>query len=177
MAGHKLDRITPQALAGNPRASLPSWLRYEPIVKAAMKHHPRPYIYRPSNRTAATVCSQLRDAVRGKLAFEYPSEINATELLRWYSEVVIKHDKESVYIGLPESVQAAISGHGTADATDTTFKFDELTFEEVSAFTCLLSTGRIFGPVIIMRPPDLTTLPDRPNVERITKPDGSLVLL
>ena len=173
----KLNRISPQLLAGNPRATMAAWLKYEPIVKAAFKQHPRPYIYTPSNRTPATVASQLRDAIRGAIAFEHKSEIPHSDLLRWWSEVVVRNDKNTVYIGVPEKVVEAIAGHGTVDSQDSSMKFDILSLEEVAAFYCLLSTGRLQGPVIIANPPDLTLLPERPNVTRLDRPDGSVVLL
>lgn len=174
----KIDRIDPKRLVGNPRASLSSWLKYQDIVISAFNHHPAPYVYTPQNRSPNTICSQLRDAVRGCLAFDYPCTISKSDLLRWYSEVVFKHDTQAVYIGSPERIIESLAGTGiTPNASDTTFRFPELTFEEISAFTLLLSTGRLKGPVHINTPPDITLLPDRPNVERLNREDGSLILL
>jgi hypothetical protein len=172
----KLDRIDPALLAANPRANLASWMKYETIVIAAFKQHPKPYIFRPTSLSAVTVCSRLRDAIRGKLAFDYPSEISTVELSLWYGQIVIKSDTEQVLIGPMEEVKVSIQGTaGPLKPKDLTFP--ELTFEEITAFTLLLSSGRIVGPVLIQKPPDISLLPVRPNVELMNRPDGSLVLL
>ena len=174
----KLDRIDPSILATNPRASIQSWLKYRDIVIAAYKQHPKPFVYRPVSMTPSSVCSKMRDAVRGKLAFDYPEdEVTNNELARWYSEVILKHDKEQVYIGLPEEVRATLIGVTPSGPNANGLKFPTLTFEEISAFTLLLSAGRILGPVEILQPPDITLLPRRPNVEILNRKDGSLVIL
>ena len=43
--------------------------------------------------------TRLRDAIRGKITFDYPSEISTPQLANWYSQIVIKYTKEHVYIG------------------------------------------------------------------------------
>lgn len=171
----KLDRIDPKILATNPRASLAAWLKYEPVVTAAFNQHPRPYAYKPLNMSPSSVCSKMRDAVRGRLAFSYPSTVSDHDLARWYEEVVFKHDKECVYIGPPEEVKTQLIG--TVPESPTSLVFPTLSFEELAAFTLLLSNGRIVGPVRVKQPPDTTLLPKRPNVELMTRDDGSLVLL
>jgi len=172
----KLDNIDPQRLAGNPRATLQSWLKYRDVVLSAFRQHPKPFIYTPTSMAATSVASKLRDAVRGKLAFSYPDgEVSDFELAKWYSEIVVKHDKENVYIGPPEGVKRSLTGSTPASTSE--LKFPTLSFEEVSAFTLLLSGGRIVGPVLILQPPDLSLLPPRPNVEMLRRPDGSLVLI
>lgn len=172
----KLDRIDPQKLATNPRATLQSWLKYRDVVLSAIKQHPKPFIYRPVTMTPSSVASKMRDAIRGKLAFSYPDE-NVTDfaLARWYSEVVIKHDKENVFIGPPDRVRGTLIGSTPTSSTE--LNFPTLSFEEVAAFTLLLSNGRIVGPILVTQPPDLTLLQKRPNVEILTKKDGSLVLI
>lgn len=172
----KLDRIDPTALATNPRATLSAWKRYEPTVLAAMAQHPRPYVFRPSNMAPSTVASRLRDAIRGKLAFDHESVRSVDEVRRWYAEVVVKSDLAQVYIGPLEKVTEILAGDHVS-TTPAPFSFDSLSFEEVSAFALLLSTGRLNGPVEIRCAPDLTLLPMRPNVEQITKPDGTLLLI
>lgn len=172
----KLDRIDPQRLAGNPRATLQSWLKYRDVVMSAMNQHPKPFIYRPISMTPSSVASKMRDAVRGKLAFNYPDEeIDNLVLARWYSEIVVKHDSQNVYIGPPESVRSALTGATPSSSSD--LNFPTLSFEEVAAFTLLLSGGRIVGPIVVRQPPDLSLLPLRPNVEILNRKDGSLVLL
>jgi hypothetical protein len=114
--------------------------------------------------------------VRGKLAFDYPcTEVTNDEILRWYAEVVFKNDREQVYIGPPEEVKSTLVG--STPASSTSLIFPTLTFEELTAFTLLLSGGRIVGPVQVKQPPDIALLEKRPNVEILHKPDGSLVLL
>src|SRR5215468_1793852 len=101
----KLDRIDPQRLASNPRATLQSWLKYRDVVLSAIRQHPKPYIYHPVSMTPSSVASKMRDAIRGKLAFSYPDpDVTDFDLARWYSEIVIKHDKENVFIGPPDKV-------------------------------------------------------------------------
>lgn len=172
----KLDNIDPQRLANNPRATLQSWLKYRDVVLSAMNQHPRPFIYQPISMTPSSVASKLRDAVRGKLAFNYPdNEISDLDLARWYSEIVVKHDKENVFIGPPEEVKKTLIG--STPRSDHELNFPTLSFEEVSAFTLLLSGGRITGPIRISQPPDISLLPQRPNVEMLRRNDGSLVLI
>lgn len=172
----KLDNIDPQRLAGNPRATPSAWLKYRDVVLMAMRQHPRPYIYTPTNMAASSVASKLRDAVRGKLAFNYPdAEITDFDLARWYSEIVVKHDRENVYIGPPEEVKTTLIGGSPSSSKE--LVFPTLSFEEVAAFTILLSNGRLVGPIRVQQPPDLSLLPRRPNVEIINRDNGELVLI
>ena len=143
----KLDRIDAKSLASNPRASYSSWLKYEPVVLAAYKQHPKIFVYSPTSMTPASVASKMRDAVRGMLAFSYPCSVPVLELAKWYDEIIIKHDKESVYIGQPEGVKSVLSGEQRSPDSSSNLIFPTLTFEEVSAFQLLLSTARILGPI------------------------------
>lgn len=163
-----------ESLAGNPRASLSAWLKYEPVVLAAYRQHPKPYSYRPANMAAVTVCSRLRDAVRGCLAFRYSCEISHDDLLHWFSEVIFKHDGTNVYIGPPERTLEKLDGEGSDVPL---YSFKELSLEEIVAFSVLISGNRISGPVFIAAPPDVSLLPSRPNVEVIQKEGGTLMLL
>lgn len=172
----KLERIDPARLATNPRASLSAWLRYEPIIHAAMRQHPKPYEYTPSNMAASTVCSRLRDAIRGAIAFGYSTNPTTEELTRWWAEVRITFAGNVIRIAPPSADVATALAGGTAP-NGTTLSFSDLSFEELTAFHLLLSNGRIPGPVIIAHPPDPGLLPTRPNVEILPRPDGSLVLL
>lgn len=173
----KLDRIDPSSLLHNPRATQGAWLKYEPIILAAFKQHPRPYIFSPSSMSPVSVCSKARDAVRGKLAFDYPSEVSTPDLQRWYSEVIFKVLEESVYIGPPQTSTDSLEGQGNTKSSASSLSFSELSFEEISAWALLISNGRFKGSVTVLYPPDLSLLPPRPNVEMMSKPDGSLVLL
>lgn len=172
----KLDRTSPETLRANPRATLSSWQKYEQIVKAAMELHPKPYVYPCSTLKPTTIASRLRDAIRGKIAFDYPSEVSTVAVARWYSEVIIKFDTENVYIGPMEKVTEVLEGHGSFRG-ETVMSFPTLLFEEVAAFALLLSNGRLQGPVHIHQPPNLALLSELPNLERITRDDGSLVLI
>jgi hypothetical protein len=88
---------------------------------------------------------------------------------------VVKHDRENVYIGPPEEVKTTLTGATPLSATELTFP--TLSFEELSAFTLLLSGSRISGPIKVIQPPDLSLLTKRPNVELLTNKDGSIVLI
>lgn len=172
----KLENIDPQRLAGNPRATLQAWLKYRDVVVTSMRQHPRPYIYTPTSMAASSVASKLRDAVRGKLAFNYPDpEVTDLALARWYSEIVVKHDRENVYIGPPEEIRSTLIG--STPTTPGELVFPTLSFEEVSAFALLLSNGRLVGPIRVQQPPDLSLLQKLPNVEILNRPDGALVLI
>lgn len=172
----KLDRLDPKLLSTNPRATLSAWLKYKETVLAAYRQYPKNFVYRPINMSSASVCSKLRDAIRGQLAFGYTDDISNDDLSKWFSEVVFKNDNEYVYIGLPNEVKTALVGKQESH-NDTKLFFPELSFEEVAAFSLLISGGRLIGPVIVKSPPDITLLPPRPNVEMMERPDGSLVLL
>lgn len=173
---NKLERVSPEALRGNPRATHASWEKYQQMITAAYRAHPNGYVYRPMNMVPGTVCSRARDAVRGAIAFAYPSEIPTVDLAKWYSEVIFKHDTEHVYIGPAKAVADILHGEVT-NPNKTTLTFPTLSFEEVAAFALLISTGRIVGPVQIASPPDLSLLPERLNVELLERKDGSLVIL
>lgn len=173
---NKLERTDPSSLAANPRATLAAWQKYEPIVKSALAVHPKSFVYPCSTLKPSTICSRLRDAVRGKLAFDYPSELSTEAVARWYSEVVFKYDIENVYIGLPEGVKQVLDGTGSI-TNKSNLTFPTLSFEELAAFSLLLSNGRLVGPVIVKVPPDISLLPERDNLEMVKKEDGSLMLL
>lgn len=170
----KLSRISMESLAGNPRATLSSWLKYEPVVLAAYRQHPKPYSYRPANMSSATVSSRLRDAVRGMLAFCYSCEVPHDALLAWYSEVKIRHDGTNVIIGPLEKNPSQLEGEGSDLPL---YSFKELSLEEIVAFTVLISGNRISGPIYIASPPDVSLLPIRGNVEIVKKEDGTLMLV
>lgn len=171
----KLDNLDPAALVNNPRATLPQWVKYSSIVVAAFKQHPLVYEYKPANMSPATVCSRLRDAVRGCLAFQYPCEIPHADLLRWYSEVVVKYSTTTVFIGPPKPVIEQLEAPNQPPAHS--YSFDTLSVDELAAFCLLLSTGRLCGPVVVNRAPNIGTLPNYPNIEIMTRPDGALIIL
>lgn len=176
-ASPKLSRIS-SALVGNPRATLPAYLRYREVVLAAYAKHPAVYIYRPSNIACNTIVSRLRDAIRGALFFGYEDTIPLEDLRNWWGEVQVKTDGTHIYIGKQEHLVPILSGEEVGGShRDAKYTYPTLTFEEVSAFQLLLSTNRISGPVIVKSSPDITLLPQRDNVEMVLKPDGSLIIL
>lgn len=178
----KIDRIDPNLLASNPRATLASWERYRPVAVAAFRQHPKTFVYKPVSLKPATVCSRLRDACRGAIAFGYDlsgpldGPIAVEDFLQWYSEIIVRYDKDHVFIGPLANVLSTITGDSNEQSPDG-FSFPILSFEEVSAFTLLLSAGHLTGPVTILSPPDISLLTPRTNVEMISRPDGSLILL
>lgn len=175
-ANTKLNRIDANSLAANPRATLQAWKQYEPIVIAAMEKHPQPFVYPCSTLRPVTVCSRLRDAIRGKIAFDYPSVLPTLDVARWFGEVIFKYDIENVYIGQAENVRDVLPGTG-ATANQNNLTFSTLSLEELLAFSLLLSTNKIVGPVIVKIPPDISLLPQRDNLEIVKQNDGSLMLL
>lgn len=170
----KLERLDPVKLASNPRASVSSWLKYKDIVLGAIAQHPRPYVYKPSNMTPSSVASKIRDAIRGAITFGYEG-IPHIDLARWWTEIVVKYDNENVYIGPFEEVSEVLTGESLTK--DSGYTYPTLSFEEVAAFQILLSNGRLLGPIKIFQPPDITLLPQRPNVALMPRPDGSLHML
>lgn len=175
--------IDPAALVDNPRATFREWKRYETCVVAAIVSHPKPYIFSPISVRPTTFVSRIRDAIRGCIAFNYPiisdTIITHDELSKWWSQVVVKHDNNHVFIGTPERVSGAMTGEvfDATPASTTTLSFPSLSMEELIAFTVLISTGRLTGPVLITSPPDISLIPERPNVEMVPRQDGSLLIL
>lgn len=169
----KLLNLDPASLASNPRATLRSWLKYEAIVKAAIALHPRPYVSCPPGLSPNTVGTRLRDAIRGKLAFNFPSTLSNETISNWYGEIIIKYDDKQLYIGPPQVVTELLAGTSTSQDSQS---YDAPSFEAVSALQLLLSTAMLRGPITITNPPDCTLLPDRPNVVLIPREDGSLIL-
>lgn len=173
----KLDRIDPKVLSTNPRATEPCWLKFRPLVLAAMAVHPKVYMYRPQNMSVMSVESKIRDAIRGKLAFGYAGEPGTAQLLSWWEEVVVKTDDSYVYIGPPKSITIILRGESADPALSNGYSFSTLSFEEVAAFATLLSTGKLLGPVRVQLPPNLDNFTVRQNVEMVNQPDGSLLML
>lgn len=173
----KLDRIDPATLQHNPRASLAAWSRYERIAVAAFRQHPRPYTCRSNTHAASAVATRLRDAIRGAICFGYPianGEISTADLTSWWGETIVKPCSDHVIVGPPKAV---IEEMQISREDPRAFSFHDLTLDELIAFTVLLSSGRIEGPVTVYQPPDISQLPPRDNVELLSRPDGSLVLM
>lgn len=170
----KLDRLDPALLAHNPRATLRAWKEYEHIVLAAHKHHPQVFVYEPPGKTPATVASRLRDAIRGAIAFGYCDSLAPEALLAWYGETTITHNSFSVRIG-PRGSDEVVPLTPAQDR-EVGLEFTSLTLSELNAFVLLLGNGRIQGPVIVHKY-DTTGMLEHANVEKMYRPNGTLVLL
>ena len=172
----KLNRLDPEVLAHNPRAKLTAWYKYQPLIRDAFEKSPHVHRWSPTNLTPATVASRLRDAVRGCLVFQYPISFTTHEqLASWWDTVIVKHTTSEILIGHPEATVEALKG---TDPTAPGYRFTDLSFEELTAFAVLLSTSRLSGPVVVSTPPtDWHLVTERPNLEVMSRDDGSLVLL
>lgn len=171
------DADTIRSLSVNPRATLVAWERFSHIVVSAFQASPAPFTYLPTGLSPYSVASKIRDAIRGKLAFDYPCVIDNDVLTKWWEGVVVTNTKEKVTIGPRKRDLPAVDGTVHGDAA---FIFDTLPFPELDAFELLLSTGRIKGPILLTKPPigvEEGVNSIYPNVERIFRPDGKLILL
>lgn len=166
-------------LTNNPRADLASWMKYESLILTAYRAFPSPYEFKPKNHSAHTVVSRFRDATRGCIAFQHPitlaEDITHDMLRDWYLQVIIKRNADdTIFVGRPEKRLIRIETERLPDKDSYTYA--SLTYEEISAFSLLLATGRIRGPVKALAFPDVTTLPERSNLNVMVNSDGALVL-
>lgn len=118
--------------------------------------------------------SKLRDAVRGKLVFDYASSVTAENLAPWWAETVVKRVDEHVYIGPPDQKDFAPIAPKPEGLV-----FDSLTATELDCFAILLNNGRLQGPIIVKTHWEgwLTLTHTFHNVELVQKRDGTLTLL
>lgn len=163
-------------LASNPRATLAAWERYRSLVSSAMRFYPQAYQFAPATLSPTSVVSKMRDAIRGKIAFDFPGDPE-TELVRdWYAKVILKVIDGKVFIGPRE--QAKVRPEVRAkDEGGSMLTFGQLAPDELAALFLLLSRGKLSGPVRLTKIARGSELPDIPNVEAIPQPDGSLLLL
>lgn len=177
---NRSSSLDPSLLVDNPRATMRAWKQYETCAVAAFHQHPKPYIFTPTTHRPTTVASRIRDAIRGCLAFAYPilsdPPIGHDALREWWSSVIVKNTATLVIIGVPERVLVEMSGDVSAPASGG-LAFQTLSLEEIIAFTILISTGRISGPIVVTTPPDVSLIPERPNVEMDVRADGKLLIL
>lgn len=160
-------------LATNPRASIRAWSRYRETVHAARRQHPETFVVTPTSFSPATFTSQLRDAVRGCIAFDYEGDGEALSL--WWQQVVVRFDEKKVYIGPPpkktdEAAEFLKERKGE-------LSFDSLDLEEAQAFRLLLSRGRLICSVHVRHPQGLEVMQSVNNCELSNQPDGSLLML
>lgn len=176
----KLSSLTPDLLLGNPRATLEAWLRYQPLVLDAYANRPNVFTFTPTDMSASTVCSRIRDAIRGKFVFDYPCTVDTASLLSWWTTVVVRHTSTSVFIGPRETIQPSVAYTLSSPKSREDYAFSTVTIEELLSLALLLNNARITGPIAITRPPsfDLDLLTARfLNVELIHRPDGTLLLI
>lgn len=178
----KSSRLDPSKLLGNPRATFAAWKKYETMALASYHAYPNAYVWEPDGMAPCTVATRLRDAIRGCLAFKHPIsevyEITHADLESWFDQVVFKYTDMRVLVGPPQKVIDELEGAQVGSLQERKgLTFPSLDFEEVNAFLLLLSRGRLVGPIIIHSPPDISLLSERPNVEAVPRPDGSLLLL
>lgn len=161
------------SLATNPRASVRAWSRYRDTVLAARRMHPETFVVTPTSFSPATFCSQLRDAVRGCIAFDYEGDGEA--ISSWWQKVVVRFDEKKVYIGPPpkKTDEAAAFLRESKDG----FYFEFLSHGEIQAFQFLISRGRLQGPVQFRIPPDQYLPAPMNNCEIIPQEDGSFFML
>lgn len=171
----------PALLLDNPRATYRAWKQYEVLALAALAHFPKTYVFCPHSLRPSTVASRVRDAIRGLLAFNYPilsdPPVSHGTIADWWSRVIVKHNATHVFIGSPDRVLTELTGKAETSTPGLVYKYETLTFEEITAFTILISSGRINGPVIVTSPPDVSLIPERSNVELEVRPDGKLLIL
>lgn len=171
------SRLRPSTLASNPRASLSAYLRFRDTIEAAISSHPAAHVCVPQDYAPATFVSRIRDAVRGLIAFDYPCAHPPERISLWWSEVVVAfdpHDPNAVIIGPKTSVVEKINA---PKAVPQDMKaFVSLEPDEFSAFCLLISRGRIDGPVHVKNHTN-SSVAVPANVEIISRPDGSIVLI
>jgi len=175
MTPAKIHRIVPSSLAHNQRATLAPWQRYEALVLRAYDAAPAPVRFKPSGLSAESVVSKVRDAIRGMIAFSYPSRVTSDELSAWWSTVIVRRIDDEVYIGPRLRYDSEL----TAKAEHTRYEYDTLSQSEMRCFAVLLSAGRINGPITIRKPlvPDPSVFDGLTNAEPINMPDGTLLII
>jgi hypothetical protein len=91
--------------SSDPRFSLAAWQRYEDTVAAWLQVYPSAHIFAPSNLSLETAIARLRDAVKAKLQYMYPSHVNHNALASAWPNVVVTRDRNIpglVRIGPPQ---------------------------------------------------------------------------
>ncbi len=168
-----------EALRQNPRASLSAWLRYEDLVHAAYLSFPEPFIIESADLATTTLESRLRDAIRGAITFGYPCDWS-DDLSTWWNQVIVKRTitPPKVIICKRETKGLPPVEFTTAE-NKTKLEFVSLTVPEWKAFITLINNGRIQGPVLVR---DSSNCPGTEtdihlNVQLLTRPDGSTVIL
>ncbi len=165
------------SLSSNPRATLSCWLRLQDVIHQAYKSFPSPFLYTPQNLSCSSFIIMARDAIRGAIAFSYPSFCTPSELQEWNSQVIFSKHLSQVYIGLKNKPDLSAITGTTSEISSSPYQFTTLTLQEIYSFCILLSSGRLQGPVEIVSPPPSIDFSPFVNLEKIYKPNGTLVLL
>lgn len=145
MIPSKLNRIDPTDLAYNPRANLSSWQRFQPLVEQAYETYPKPFIFTSTGWSPESIISKIRDAIRGKIAFDYPSKYTADEVITWWEKVIVRRIENKIYIGERIKDVKKIN----PDAVKTKYEFKTLEPIHLRCFALLLDAGLIEGPIIV----------------------------
>lgn len=172
-AASKLSRLSAALLSSNPRCTERAWRRFEDVVQAAYAQRPQAYYFCPTGLSVESTMSKLRDAVRGKLVFDYISSVSAEDLASWWEETVVRRHGDKVYIGPSDKKDFAPMTPAPSGLV-----FDTLTESELNAFCVLLNSGRLQGPITVKSGwEQWSGVPHTyPNVELIHKANGITLL-
>jgi hypothetical protein len=164
-----------RSVSNNPRCTLAAWQRYAPSVLAAYWASPEPYIFKLPGFSVQSVVSKLRDAVRGKLAFDYPCPVSNEALASWWADTIVKPYGDEVYIG-PRPVKQTEPIEPESKNKNPYF-FRTMSQRHAAMFAELLNAGLVQGPITIRRveaDPDISSMF---NVDLIHLPDGTLQII
>lgn len=140
-----------RSLSSNPRASLRSWLRYEPYISAAFQAYPQPYRFRVEGLAPSTFISRVRDAVRGCLFFSHPCDILPAKLREWWGWVEVRTDGQDIVIGPRDRALRELEPVVPVTQTIESTEYLEVTEAERDAFALLLNSGRLPSPIILSK--------------------------
>lgn len=167
--------------SSDPRFTLEAWHRFEGVIEAWLAAYPAPYIFKPDNLSVETVMARLRDAVKAKLTFGYPSSVVDHQILtqRWADVVVTRARglNGHVRIGRPEGrVKLALVTEGKST---TTLSLVAPTLEVLNAACVLLNAGVIATEISVTDCPaplydwlNRAGLPAYPNVAVASSSDN-----
>jgi len=146
-------------------------------VLAAYAAFPEPYLFTLDGFSVQSVVSKLRDAVRGKLALDYPCTVPNDDLFAWWRQVIVRPDGDKVYIGPKPAKNAEPVAPTDRGTSRNPYHFRTLEPRFAQMFAELLNAGHIQGPITIVKPgpdPDISGLF---NVDLIHLPDGRLQII
>lgn len=173
----------------DPRFTLAAWQRYELHVAAWMDVWPLDYSFSPNELALETVRTRLRDAVKAKLHFNYPSSVVDHELLkqRWPGVVVTRHRTQKGYIRIgPNEGRQKINL--TSSTLSLAHKNEALIVQspqlsDLIAVAHLLNRGILVGEVLVQDYSQVVLqgltheLTRFPNVEIVEQTATSFIML